>query len=80
MSSAELQRMARAWNDLLKQAGLRIAWQEAVWCWSAADNLEAAITVSDVGITRRSRNMISKRWECGSLMMVTTWKSWQNEK
>ena len=37
--------MARAWNGL---QGLRIAWQEAVWCCSAPDTLEANISVSDV--------------------------------
>ena len=30
MSPAELTRMARAWNELLEKAGLRIAWEEAV--------------------------------------------------
>ena len=39
--------MARAWNELLEQAGLRIAWEEAEWCSSALDSLEATITVSD---------------------------------
>ena len=34
-SPAELRCMARAWNELLERAGLRIAWQEAVWCPSA---------------------------------------------
>ena len=37
--------MARAWNGL---QGLRVAWQEAVWCCSAPDTLEANISVSDV--------------------------------
>ena len=55
MSPAELtSRMARAWNDLLEKAGLRIAWEEAVWCSSAPDSLEATVTVSDTVITRRS--------------------------
>ena len=32
MSPAELKWMARAWNELLEKAGLRIAWREAVCC------------------------------------------------
>ena len=55
MSPAELKCMARAWYELLEKAGLRIAWEEAVWCSSAPDSLEAPITVSDTVITRRSR-------------------------
>ena len=35
--------------------GLRIAWEEAVWCSSVTHSLEATITVSDTVITRRSR-------------------------
>ena len=35
MSPAELRCMARAWNELLVCAGLRITWKEAVWCTSA---------------------------------------------
>ena len=35
VSPAELRCMARAWNELLVCAGLRIAWKEAVWCTSA---------------------------------------------
>ena len=41
MSPAELECIARAWNELLGKAGLRIAWEEAVWCTSAPDSLEA---------------------------------------
>ena len=55
MSPAELECMARAWNELLEKAGLRIAWEEAVWCSSAPGGLEATITVSDTVITRSSR-------------------------
>ena len=47
--------MARALTELLEKAGLRIAWEEAVWCSSAPDSLEATITVSDTVITPRSR-------------------------
>ena len=54
-SPAELKCMARAWNELLDKPGLRIGWEEAVWCSSAPDSLEATITVSDTVITRRSR-------------------------
>ena len=43
MSLDELQIMARAWNGLLQQAGLHIAWTEAVWCYSAPDTLEATL-------------------------------------
>ena len=49
MSPAELTRMARAWDELLEKAGLRNAWEEAVWCSSAPDSLEATITVFDTG-------------------------------
>ena len=55
MSPAELKCVARTWNELLEKAGLRIAWEDAVWCSSALDSLEATITVSDTLITRRSR-------------------------
>ena len=55
MSPAELKCMARVWNELLEKAGPRIAWEEAVWCSSAWDSLEATITVSDTVVTRRSR-------------------------
>ena len=55
MSPAELRCMARAWNELLEKAGLRIAWEEAVWCTSAPDSLEAKIVVDDTVITRRTR-------------------------
>ena len=55
MSPAKLESMARTWNRLLEQAGLRIARQEAMWCCSATDTLEATISVSDVEVTRRSR-------------------------
>ena len=41
MSPAELECIARAWNELLEKAGLRSAWEEAVWCTSAPDSLEA---------------------------------------
>ena len=47
MSPAEFKCMARAWNELLEKAGLRIEWEEAVWCSSAPDSLEATITVSE---------------------------------
>ena len=47
--------MARAWNELLEKAGLRIAWEEAVWCSSAPDSLEATVLVDDTVITRRTR-------------------------
>ena len=42
-------------DELLGQAGLRFAWRDAVWCSSAPDSLEATISVSDVDITRKSR-------------------------
>ena len=42
-------------TTFLEKVGLRIAWQKGVWCWSAADSLEAAIRVSDAEITRRTR-------------------------
>ena len=51
-SPAELRCMARAWNELLVRAGLRIAWKEAVWCTSAPDSLEANIEVDGTEITR----------------------------
>ena len=48
MSPVELRCMARAWNELLVSAGLRLAWKEAVWCTSApacmvADTISAKI-------------------------------------
>ena len=55
MSPAELRCMARAWNELLEKAGLRIAWDEAAWCSSAPDRLEAEIVVDDTVITRRTK-------------------------
>ena len=48
MSRAELQRMARVLDELLQDAGLRIAWQEAVWCCSTTDTLDATSTVTDL--------------------------------
>ena len=51
VSPAELKCMARAWNELLEKAGR----EEAVWCSSAPDNLEAKILVGDTVITRRTR-------------------------
>ena len=51
--------MARAWNELVVRAGLRIAWKEAVWCTSTPDSLEAKIEVDDTEITR------TKPWESG---------------
>ena len=51
MSPAELRCMARAWNELLVCAGLRIAWKEAVCCTSAPDSLVANIQVEDTVIT-----------------------------
>ena len=54
MSSAELQRMARAWNDPpKKKAGLRIAWQGGSMVLLGRG--QSALTLSDVEITRRSR-------------------------
>ena len=47
--------VARAWNELLVRAGLRIAWKEAVWCTSAPDSLVANIEVDDTVITRTTR-------------------------
>ena len=35
MSPTELRCLARAWNELLVSARLRIVWKEAVWCTSA---------------------------------------------
>ena len=57
MSAAELQTMARAWSDLLKQAGLQIdwGWGEAVWCTTAQDCLLGSIAVSETAIMRRTR-------------------------
>ena len=79
MLPAELQRLARAWHELLKKAGLRIAWQEVVWFFSAAVSLGAAITVSDVEITRRSREHGLKAlgvWITfdGHFMKVSAWR------
>ena len=45
----------RAWNELPEEAGLRIAWEEPVWCSSAPDSLEATNVVDDTVITRRRR-------------------------
>ena len=70
--STELPRMARAWNDLLEKVGLRVAWQEALWCCSATDTPDATITVSEVEMTRRSRNMASRHWRYGSLLTTTS--------
>ena len=55
MSTAELQTMASMWNKLLREAGLRIDWSEAVWCTTAQDGLSGSIKVSDDTITRRKR-------------------------
>ena len=55
MSPAELKCTAGTWDELLEKAGLRIAWEEAVWCTSAPDSLEAKIVVDDTVITRRTR-------------------------
>ena len=52
---AELKCMARAWNELLEKAGLRIAWKEAVWCTTAPDSLEAKLWLMTRVITRRTR-------------------------
>ena len=54
MSPAELKCMARARKQLLVKAGLRSAWEEAVWCSSAPDILEATIVVDGTVITRRN--------------------------
>ena len=51
VSPAELKCMARAWNELLEKTGR----EEAVWCSSAPDSLEAKILVGDTVITRRTR-------------------------
>ena len=51
----ELQTVTRAWNELLKAAGLQIDWGEAVWCSTAQDSLAASITVSAKLVTRRAR-------------------------
>ena len=56
MSPAELKCMARAWNELLEKAGLRIPWEEAAWCSSAPDSLEATITVDHIRRSFRERN------------------------
>ena len=42
-------------NGLLEKAGMRIAWDEAVWCSSALDSVEATLVVDDTVITRRTR-------------------------
>ena len=55
-SPAELQCTAQAWNGLLKRAGLRVAWQEACWCSTAPDTLDAGVSVADVMITVRTRD------------------------
>ena len=55
MSPAELRCMARAWNELLLRAGLRIAWKEDVWCTSAPDSLEENFEVDDTVITRTAK-------------------------
>ena len=47
--------VARAWNEQLVRAGLRLAWKEAVWCTSALDSLVANIEVDDTVITRTTR-------------------------
>ena len=44
MSPVELRFMARAWNELLVCAGLRIARKEAVWCTSAPEVDDTVIT------------------------------------
>ena len=63
MSPPELKCMARAWNELLEKAGLRIAWKKAVRCTSAPDSLEATIVVDDTVIGRE--NKVSKPWVRG---------------
>ena len=55
MSPAELQCTARAWNELLVCAGLRIAWKEAEWCPSAPDSLVANVEVEDTVVARTPR-------------------------
>ena len=60
MSKVELQTMVRAWNQLLRQAGLHVDWGEAVWCTTAQDCLTGSIKVSDETITRRAREEGSK--------------------
>ena len=63
MSRAELQRMARVLDELLQDAGLRITWQEAVWCCSTTDTLDVTITVTENQNTRRSREHSYKALE-----------------
>ena len=64
ISPAELRNMARAWKELMQQAGLLLAWQEAVWCCSATDGLEPQSSVADVENTRRKRRRrFSRHWE-----------------
>ena len=63
MSYAELQRMARVLDELLQDAGFRIVLQEAVWCCSTTDTLDATITVTDIENTRRSREHSQKALE-----------------
>ena len=55
MSAAELQTMASAWNNLLRQAGLQIDWRDAVWCTTAHDRIPGSINLVDKTITRRPR-------------------------
>ena len=54
-SPAELRCMARAWNELLVCAGLRIVLKEPVWCTSASDSLAAKIEVEGTVSTRMPR-------------------------
>ena len=63
MSRSELQRIARVLDELLQDAGLRTAWQEAVWCCSTTDTLDATMTVTDLENTRRSRDHSHKALE-----------------
>ena len=52
MSPAELKSMACAWNELLEKAGMRIAWNGAVWRSTTQNSLEATVTVQKTAGTR----------------------------
>ena len=68
MSPAELKSMARAWNEPLEKAGLRIArqpltvWRQKLW-WRTRWSLEGR------------ENEVSKPWVRGSHSMVTSGKN-----
>ena len=66
VSPAELQRMSRAWNELLERAGLQIAWQETAWCCSLRTVLRQPSPCLVLRLLVGRGNMASKHWENGS--------------